>query len=170
MRRRRLSHAGVGAKLELESGVFLNLLARHAGIERKRRETMRDFIKTEHGEIGHDAIHATGQKPAVVTRLPALEPPWACDEIDVLHEATLFVFHRNDHVGETGDVVSTAGAREARLRLRRITDKRAVEIAVLIDLGAAHESDIDITALQKQQNVRASKHHIGPARAALIIG
>ena len=51
-----------------------------------------------------------------------------------------------------------------------IADEGAVEIAVLIDLRAAHEADIDIAALQQQQHVRAAQHHIGAPRAALIVG
>ena len=59
---------------------------------------------------------------------------------------------------EARDVVAAAGARKARLRLRRIADERRVEVSVLVDLGAAHEADIDIAALEQQQ-------HFGAARA-----
>ena len=54
--------------------------------------------------------------------------------------------------------------------LLRIADERAVEIAVLIDLRAAHEADVDVAALQQQQDVGAAEHHVGAPRAALLVG
>ena len=54
--------------------------------------------------------------------------------------------------------------------LRRIADEGAVEIAVLIDLRAAHEADVDVAALQQQQHLGAAEHHVGALRAALIVG
>ena len=48
--------------------------------------------------------------------------------------------------------------------------KERVEVAVLIDLRAAHEADIDIAALQQQQHVGAAEHHVGALGAALIVG
>ena len=45
-----------------------------------------------------------------------------------------------------------------------------VQIAVLVDLRAAHEADIDIAALQQQQHVGAAQHHVGALGAALLVG
>ena len=51
-----------------------------------------------------------------------------------------------------------------------IADKGAVEVAVLVDLRAAHKADIDIAALQQKQHIGAAQHHIGAPRATLLIG
>src|SRR5215471_8952884 len=169
MCRWRFGDAGGRAKLEFESCVFLNLLARHARIEGKRRQTPCGFVKSENGEIGHYTIHSAGKKAAVVARLPALEPARTGDEIDVLYEAPFFVLQRHNHVGETGYVVASAGARQSDFRISRIADERTVEIAILINLRATHEADIDVPALEQQQHLCAAEHHVGADGATLIV-
>ena len=109
-------------------------------------------------------------KPLSSARLPSADEARAGDEVDLLHEAPLLVLHRHDHVGEAGDVVSAAGARQARLRRGGIADKGRVQVAVLVDLRSAHEADIDIAALQQQQHVGAAEHHIRALGAALVVG
>ena len=44
------------------------------------------------------------------------------------------------------------------------------KIAVLVDLRATHEADIDVAALQQQQHIGAAQHHVGARGAALIVG
>ena len=55
-------------------------------------------------------------------------------------------------------------------RMVGIADERAVEVAVLVDLRAAHEADVDVAALQEQEHVGDAQHHVGASRAALLVG
>ncbi len=80
------------------------------------------------------------------------------------------MLHRDDHLRQAGDVVAATGSRQARRCVVWIPDERAVEVAVLVDLRAAHKADIDIAALQQKQHIGAAQHHIGAPRAALLIG
>ena len=80
------------------------------------------------------------------------------------------MLHGHDHLREARDVIAAAGTGKPRLRVSGIADEGAVEVAVLIDLRAAHESDIDIAALEEQQHFRAAQHHVGALGAALIVG
>src|SRR5207245_595228 len=68
------------------------------------------------------------------------------------------------------NVVAAARTGQAGGRILRIADEGAVEITVLIDLRPTHESNIDIAALEKQQDIGAAEHHIGAPRAALLVG
>src|SRR5262245_27185944 len=167
---RRLGHAQVGGELQAKSGIFLNLLATDAGIERDHLHASLLVVESEHGKIGDDTEHSSGWKATGSPRVPAAQVSRAGDEIDMLDEASLFMLHRHHHLRQARDVVAASGAGQARLRLFRIADERTVQIAVLIDLRATHESDVDIAALQQQQHIRAAEHHVGAARAPLIVG
>jgi hypothetical protein len=94
----------------------------------------------------------------------------ARDEIDAFDKAALFVLHRYDHPGQAGDVVAAAAAGEPRRRMLGHTDQRTVQVAVLVDLRATHKADIDIAALQQQQDVGAAQHHVGAPCATLFVG
>jgi hypothetical protein len=84
------------------------------------------------------------------------------------------VLHRDDHLRQAGDVVAAAGSRQTGYRMPSgatgITDERAVEVAILVNLRTAHKTDIDIAALQQKQHIGAAQHHIRAARAALLVG
>ena len=88
----------------------------------------------------------------------------------MLDEAALLVLHRNNHVGQARDVVAAACSGQTCLRIVGVADEGRVQIAVLIDLRAAHESDVDIAPLQQQQHFGAAQHHVGALGAALVIG
>src|ERR1700737_527832 len=167
---RRFGHAGMGGELQRKTGIVLQLLARNARGERNHLHASFLFVKSEHREIGDYAEHAAGQQTARAPGLAALEKAGAGDEIDVFDETPLLVLHRHDHFRETCDVVAAAGARQARLGVARIADERAVEIAVLVDLRASHEAEIDVAALEQKQHFRAAEHHVGADRATLIVG
>src|SRR6185369_16780414 len=126
-------------------------------------------VETHDRKIGDDTVHAAGEEPRIVPARSAANEAGAGDEIDLLDEAPLLVLHRDDHLRQACDVVAAAGAGQAGRRIFRIADEGAVEIAVLIDLRAAHASDIDIAAVE-QQDIGAAEHHIGAPRAALLVG
>ena len=50
---------------------------------------------------------------------------------------------------------------QARDRMVGIADERTVEVAVLVDLRAAHEADVDVAPLQEQEHVGAAQDHVG---------
>src|SRR5271169_304417 len=128
------------------------------------------ILKAEEAEISHHPRHAAGDQPAVAPALAASKKAWAGDKIDAFDEAALLMLHRHNHLSQTGDVVAAAGPGQPRRRPLRAADQRAVQISILVDLGAAHKPYIDITALQQQQNIRAAQHHISAPRAALLVG
>ena len=51
-----------------------------------------------------------------------------------------------------------------------ITEARTIQIAIFINLGAAHKANIDVAALQQQQNIRNTEKHVGSSGASLLIG
>jgi hypothetical protein len=160
----------IGLEQQLETGILLHLAGGHAGMKRQQLHTFRALVKAEHAEIGDDPEHAASSQPGGAPGVTARQKAWAGDKIDRFHKPAFLVFHRHDHQRQAGDVISAAGSRQTARRALRITNERTVEIAVLVDLRAAHEADIDIAALQQQQHLGAAQHHVGTARAALLIG
>ena len=78
--------------------------------------------------------------------------------------------HRDDHPGQARDVVAPTGARQPNRGVVVVTDDRAVQVAVSVDLCTAHEADIHIAALQQQQHVGDRENHVRAAGAALLVG
>src|SRR5436190_16002473 len=144
----RLGDAEMGREVEGKPGVVLKRLAADARIERDHLHAPLLGFESEHREIGHHAEHAASKEAAASPRLAAAQVSGTGDEIDMLDEAALLVLHRHDHLRERGDVVAAPRPRQSGLGPRRIADERAVQIAVLVDLRAAHESDVDVAALQ----------------------
>ncbi len=88
----------------------------------------------------------------------------------LLDEAALLVLHRDDHRVRLEMSLPPPVPGRRVFGLRRIADERAVQIAVLIDLRAAHEADVDVASLQQQQHLSAPENHVGARGAALIVG
>jgi hypothetical protein len=139
-------------------------------VQRQQLHPLGAFLEAEDAEIGDDTVHAAGDQPGLAPAVAAREKAGAGDKIDAVHEAPLLVLHCNDNLRQAGDVVAAAGSRQAGGRPLGIANKRAVEVAVLVDLRTTHKADIDIAALQQKEDFRAAEHHVGAAGAALLVG
>ena len=155
---------------EVEAGVVLDLLARHARIETRDLHPPLLVVEREDGKLGDDAQHAAERQPAVGAAGAAADEAGTGDEIDLVDEAAFLVLHRHDHVGEARNVVAAAGPGQAHRRLLRIADEGRIEVAVLVDLRAPHEAHVDIAALEQEQHIGAAEHHVGALGAALVVG
>src|SRR5947208_13963753 len=144
----RLGHAQMRSEVEGKSGVVLKSFPSDARIERDHLHAPFLVLEAEHRQIRHHTKRGAGEQTALTPRVAAMQVSGAGDEIDLLDEAALLVLHRYDHLRERSDVVAAASSRQAGLGAQRIADERAIQIAVLIDLGAAHESDVDVAALE----------------------
>ncbi len=155
-----------------EPGVVLHLLRGVTpGLSDDHLHAPRLGFESEHREIGDDAEHAAGEQAAFA---PRLSPPRR--KPGLVMKSTCSTKRRFSCFIATIICVRLAmslpppvpGSRV--FGLRRIADERAVQIAVLVDLRAAHEADVDIAALQQQQHFGAAEHHVGALGAALIVG
>src|SRR5229473_2091180 len=61
---RRLRHTGMGGKFQAKTGIVLELLATHSGIERNYLHAPFLGLEPEHGEIGDHAEHAAREQAA----------------------------------------------------------------------------------------------------------
>src|SRR5215469_186815 len=167
---RRVSRAQLLRNEQAETSIVLNFLERDSGMQGQDPHPLLLLVEAHDGEIGDDAIHPAGSQPGVATAGAAVNPAGTGDEVDFLDEAALLVLHRDDHRDQARDVVAAARAGQTRCRIVGIADERAVEIAVLVDLRSTHEADIDIAALQEEEDIGAPQHHVRAPRTALLVG
>lgn len=72
-------------------------------------------------------------------------------EVDARHKGALGETHDHDDApGVNGDLTRTAGAREASLWIRVVTNHSRVQVTKAIDLRPAEQGDIDQAALEIQ--------------------
>ena len=153
-----------------KAGVLLHLVGGDARVQRQKLHPVRALVEAEEAEIGDHRNMPPAVNPAA-RRLssPARKP-------GLVTKSTRSTNRRFSCFIATIICVRLAmslpppvpGSRVAGLA--GIADERAVEIAVLVDLRPAHEADIDVAALQQEQHVGAAEHHVGAARAALLVG
>src|SRR5215216_1630830 len=143
----RLGDAKLFVEDQVEAGIVLNLIPRDAGIEGQNLHQARGFVERKYRKLGDDTEHSTFRQAALGAGLAAADEARAGNEIHMVDEATLLVLHRDNHVGQAGNVVATAGAGKPGFWMIGVADERGVQIAVLVDLRATHETDVDITAL-----------------------
>ncbi len=129
-------------------------------------------VEAEDAERGNDARDAAEQEPGGPARAVAGEPRRARDEVDALDEAPLLVRRHDDHLAaQRGDVVGAAGPGQADFRLPVVGAEHArVDVAVLVDLRAAHEADVDEAALGEQERVGDARQHRRPMAGAHLVG
>src|SRR3990167_3613526 len=165
----RLEALGLG---ELEARVGPDRVHRHAGMRRLDAHALRGAVATKDSEGRDDARDAAEVEPGGGARTVALEPAGAGDEIDAGDEPTLLVRRHDDHLAaERGEVVGAASPRQPYLGLPVVrADRARVDVAVLVDLRAAHESDIDETALREQERVGDPRQHGRAAPGAHLVG
>ncbi len=109
------------------------------------------LVRFHDADIGHYVLGAAAAQAEGFTLGFAAQVAGGGAEVDLLGEAALLVGgHQDAAVGPGGDLFGAAGAGQAHLGVVVTADDGGVDVAELIDLGATHESDIHIAALQVQ--------------------
>ena len=111
-------------------------------------------------------------RPARCARAVAAEPRRAGHEVHAGNEPALLVRGEDEHLAaQRGDVVGAAGAGQPHLRLPVVAaDHARVDVAVLVDLGAAHEAVVQEAALGEEERVGDARQHLGPMGRAHLVG
>src|SRR5439155_24004564 len=109
---------------QIKTGVVLNLLPRDAGIEGENLHQPRGLVERENRKLSDDAEHSTFRQAALGTGLAAAYEARAGNEIHMVDEAALLVLHRDNHVGQAGNVVAAASTGKPGLRVVGIADER----------------------------------------------
>jgi hypothetical protein len=77
----------------------------------------------------------------------------------------------DDLLAERGDVVGATGAGQAHLRLPVVGAEHAgVDVAVLIDLRAAHEAVVEEAALREEKRVGDARQHLRAMTGTHLVG
>ena len=161
----------IGGDQQLETGVGLDLIGGDAGVEGQQPHPLRMLVEAEErrDRSRPGTCRRRSARPRAGYRRPSRNP-------GLVTKSTRSTNRRFSCFIATIIRVRLAmslpppvpGSRV--VGRSRVADERAVQIAVLVDLRAAHKADIDIAALQQQQHVGAAEHHIGAPRAALLVG
>src|SRR5437870_9832327 len=101
---------------------------------------MLPIVEAEYGEVCNDLRDSAEVQAGRPAGVAALEKSGTRDKIHFGNEAAPFV-HRDHHhfATERHDVICTAAARKADLRMVKRSDQARVHVAEAIDLGAANE-------------------------------
>ena len=109
-------------------------------------------------QVGHHTIRSSARRQA-----GRFARPWTIQiarsghEVNFLQEAASVVTHDGDRSpAERTDIVASAAAGQAHLRVVILADHRAVQVAVRVDLRPADEPVLDETAL-------GGLHHVADA-------
>src|SRR5690606_21228889 len=100
---------------KIESAVVLHLFQGHALVQCQNLHRTRGVVEAENSQVGNDPEHASGTQATVVPRGTALQKAGAGNEIDLFDKAARLVLHGHDHIGQTGNVVSTARTGQTHL-------------------------------------------------------
>src|SRR5262245_15692361 len=135
--------------LQREPGAVAHLLDSGAGVRCLDPHAPCLRVEAEDPQRGDHAGDAAEDQAGPGTSAVAVEPGGTGDEIHAGYEAPLLVGREDDHLSaQRGDVVGPAGARQPHLRLPVVgADDARVDVAELVDLGAAHEPAVQEPAL-----------------------
>src|SRR4029078_11688025 len=132
MLRRRLGHAYRLIEDQIEPRIVLHLLACDARIKREDLHSALSIVERKRRQLGDHTKHAAMCQTAFGAGVAASDKTRAGYEIHLLHEASLLMLHRDDHICEARDIVAAASARKSYRRLLPIPDERRIEVAILV--------------------------------------
>jgi len=86
-------------------------------------------------------VDSSRRQAGLFTAVPSLQITRGGNEIDLLYKAPFLVVHGNQDLrSQAGYIVGPTRSGKAHLGVVGITDKRAVQIPVLVNLGTPPES------------------------------
>ena len=131
---------------EFESGVLLDLLHGHTGLNLQELHTLGLVVVAQNGQVRNHAIRACARgKPSPLPGARAVQVPRRGQEVHLGHEAALGVPHDGDGLpAQRPDVVRPATARKPYLGPIVVPDDRGVQVAVRVYLRPAQKTVLDV--------------------------
>ena len=148
--------------IELKLALFLNLLRGNAGVAGIQIHVAVLFVKAEHPHGTDDGrwsapVGGTVQLSPVheLAAGPFLYPPAGAGNVaGIFDETTLLVDHDEHGARCKGvDIGIAATAGQAQVGIEVIADTGGVDVAVLIHLGTAEKTEIDVAALGDAERI-----------------
>src|SRR5665213_3032339 len=130
---------------EFESGLLLNLLDRHARMQRQDAHSPGHRFEVEHAERTQHQLRSSLRQATVGARCAAFEKAGTVKKIHTLRKAATIVSRHHDveasrQRGEGADA-DGAGAAQSRLVMRADADR--IDVAELVDLNGAENCKIE---------------------------